>query len=99
MPSVVVSFTWGIKVAGDTISKPGLAAPGLMLLVGGIAGIALNGQLASRRSETQRMLCILLACNSCVASFKLALTLTSHRGCGGRPGDWRAGCHRACAAG
>jgi hypothetical protein len=52
-PAVVVSFTWGIKVAGDTISKPGLAAPGLMLLVGGIGGIALNGQLASRRNETQ----------------------------------------------
>ena len=47
------SFTWGVKVAGDVISRPGLAAPGLMLLVGGIAGIALNGQLASRRSNTE----------------------------------------------
>ena len=40
-------------MSGDTIRLPGLAAPGLMLLVGGIAGIALNGQLASRRHETE----------------------------------------------
>ena len=51
--TVVVSFTFGVKVSGDTIRLPGLAAPGLMLLVGGIAGIALNGQLATRRHETE----------------------------------------------
>ena len=51
--AVVVSFTFGIKGAGDVIHSPGLAAPGLIILVAGIAGIALNGQVAARRHETQ----------------------------------------------
>ena len=51
--AVVVSFTFGVKGAGDVIHSPGLAAPGLVILVAGIAGIALNGQVAARRHETQ----------------------------------------------
>ena len=50
---MVVSFTFGVKGAGDVIHSPGLAAPGLVILVAGIFGIALNGQVASRRRETQ----------------------------------------------
>ena len=50
---MVVSFTFGVKGAGDVIHSPGLAAPGLVILVAGIAGIALNGQVAARRHETQ----------------------------------------------
>ena len=50
---MVVSFTFGIKGAGDVIHSPGLAAPGLVVLVAGIAGIALNGQVSARRHETQ----------------------------------------------
>ncbi len=51
--AVVVSFTFGVKVQGDTIQKPGLAAPGLMLLIGGIAGIALNGEVVARRRQNE----------------------------------------------
>jgi hypothetical protein len=55
--SVVVSFTFGVKVMGDTIRRPGLAAPGLMLLVAGISGIALNGQVAARRHKDEGVYC------------------------------------------
>lgn len=51
--AVVVSFTFGVKVVGDSIQKPGLAAPGLMLLIGGIAGIALNGEVVARRHKNE----------------------------------------------
>lgn len=51
--AVVVSFTFGIKGAGDVIHSPGMAAPGLCILVAGIFGIAFNGQVAARRHETQ----------------------------------------------
>ncbi|CAL8469312.1 g8853 [Coccomyxa elongata] len=54
--AVVVSFTFGVKVLGDTIHKPGLAAPGLMLLIGGIAGIALNGEVVARRHQNEETL-------------------------------------------
>ena len=50
---MVVSFTFGVKGAGDVIHTAALAAPGLVILVAGIFGIALNGQVASRRHETQ----------------------------------------------
>lgn len=53
MTAVVVSFTFGIKGAGDIIHSEALAAPGLLILVAGIFGIALNGQVATRRRETQ----------------------------------------------
>ncbi len=37
---------------GEVISKAGLAAPGMILLVGGLVTIAFNGQAAtSRRSK------------------------------------------------
>lgn len=59
---MVVSFTFGVKVLGDTIHKPGLAAPGLMLLIGGIAGIALNGEVVARRHQNEGG-CDVLNCN------------------------------------
>ena len=34
---------------GEVISKAGLAAPGMILLVGGLVTIAFNGQAASSR--------------------------------------------------
>ena len=56
MTAVIVSFTFGVKGAGDVIHSAGLAAPGLLILVAGIFGIALNGQVATRRRETQGVL-------------------------------------------
>ena len=50
---MVVSFTFGVKGAGDVIHSAALAAPGLVILVTGIFGIALNGQVSTRRHETQ----------------------------------------------
>ena len=39
---------------GEVISKAGLAAPGMILLVGGLVTIAFNGQAAnSRRAKEQ----------------------------------------------
>lgn len=37
------------NVQGEKISKAGLAAPGMILLVGGLVTIAFNGQAASSR--------------------------------------------------
>ena len=50
---MVVSFTFGVKALGDTIQQPSLAAPGLVLLIGGIAGIALNGEVVARRRQNE----------------------------------------------
>ncbi|KAK9908027.1 hypothetical protein WJX75_001764 [Coccomyxa subellipsoidea] len=54
--AVVVSFTFGVKALGDTIQQPSLAAPGLVLLIGGIAGIALNGEVVARRRQNEETL-------------------------------------------
>ena len=42
-----------LQVKGDHIQKPGLAVPGLLLLVAGLIGIATNGQVASRQNHRQ----------------------------------------------
>jgi glucose uptake protein GlcU len=51
--AIVVSFTWGVKVQGEEISKAGLAAPGMILLVIGLVVIAFNGQAASSRRKLE----------------------------------------------
>jgi hypothetical protein len=84
MPAVVVSFTFGVKGAGDVIHSAGLAAPGLIILVAGIAGIALNGQVATRRHETQG------ECRYPPPSNLCKLSPMSYLG----PADWDLGaCH------
>jgi len=51
--AIVVSFTWGVKVQGEEISRAGLAAPGMILLVTGLVVIAFNGQAASSRRKLE----------------------------------------------
>lgn len=54
--AIVVSFTWGVKVQGEEISRGGLAAPGMILLVAGLVVIAFNGQAASSRRQLEAKL-------------------------------------------
>ena len=42
-----------LSLQGETISSPALAAPGLMLLVGGLVTIAFNGQAAASRRQQE----------------------------------------------
>ncbi|KAK9865045.1 hypothetical protein WJX84_010380 [Apatococcus fuscideae] len=49
--SVLASFTFGVRFSGETIHHPGLAAPALILLVGGVAGLAINGTLCSSAED------------------------------------------------
>lgn len=51
--AVVVSFTFGVRVMGDTITRPAVAAPGLVLLITGLAGIAFNHQMVDARRRQQ----------------------------------------------
>lgn len=51
--AIVVSFTWGVKVQEEEISRAGLAAPGMILLVAGLVVIAFNGQAASSRRKLE----------------------------------------------
>eukprot|EP00884_Botryococcus_braunii_P004675 jgi/Botrbrau1/14208/Bobra.0291s0013.1 len=51
--AVVVSFTFGVRIMGDQITRPALAAPGLVLLIAGLAGIALNHQIVDARRRQQ----------------------------------------------
>ena len=48
---VLASFTFGVRFSGETIHHPGLAAPALILLVGGVAGLATNGTLCSSAED------------------------------------------------
>lgn len=43
--AVLMSFCWGIFVAGDQLTRPLLATLSLLLLVAGIVGIAAAGEL------------------------------------------------------
>ena len=45
------------QVKRDHIQIPGLAVPGLLLLVAGLIGIATNGQVASRQNHRQASAC------------------------------------------
>lgn len=49
--AVLVSFAYGVLVAGDAISQPQLAAAALALLLLGIAGMAVAGQLGGHTGE------------------------------------------------
>ncbi|KAK9832669.1 hypothetical protein WJX74_006041 [Apatococcus lobatus] len=51
--SVLASFMFGVRCSGETIHHPGLAAPALILLVGGVAGLAINGHLAADRDDAE----------------------------------------------
>lgn len=43
---------------GDQIQRPGLAVPGLLLLVAGLVGIAFNGQVANIQNHRQASECL-----------------------------------------
>ncbi|KAK9822636.1 hypothetical protein WJX81_002024 [Elliptochloris bilobata] len=51
----VVSFVFAVKVKGEQIHLPGLAVPGLLLLVAGLVGIATNGQVANHQNHRKAM--------------------------------------------
>eukprot|EP00891_Asterochloris_glomerata_P007625 jgi/Astpho2/7625/Aster-x0777 len=48
--AIVVSFTFGLKIAGENLSKPWLAVPSIILLVVAITGNAFSGRLSEEET-------------------------------------------------
>merc|ERR1711871_1907837 len=46
--AILVSFLWGVTALRNTVNSPGIAVVALLLLLGGIVGIALCESVASR---------------------------------------------------
>ena len=81
-----------MQVKGDHIQIPGLAVPGLLLLVAGLIGIATNGQIASRQNHRQASACpsccgCALCCPLRAVSHYLTPLLSKRFPCSGRPGE------------
>lgn len=45
-----MSFTFGLKIAGENLSKPWLAVPSIILLVVAITGNAFSGRLSEEET-------------------------------------------------
>jgi glucose uptake protein GlcU len=44
--AMLASYIWGLRINHEELSRPGFSIPALLLLVGGLAGIAFNGRLS-----------------------------------------------------
>ena len=72
---VLASFTFGVRFNGEAIHHPGLAAPALLLLVGGVAGLAINGHLASDDEGTGMPLLMHIRLKYSVSSCSVLISL------------------------